>query len=77
MLVEGPLLPEDASSVGPRVVARCLMPFKGKALDWVAQVRVVQTQVPNGGDAAKVVERLEAVLAAVPPESKRAVFTLR
>lgn len=78
MLVEGPLTPEEAASTGPRVVARCLMPFKDKPLDWTAQVRVAQTLVPTENfDAERVIARLEAVLAAVPADSKRAVFTIR
>lgn len=77
MLVEGPLTPEEAASAGPRVVARCLMPFRNKPLEWVAQVRVAQALVPlDGTDAAQLIDRLEALLAAVPPDSKRAVFTL-
>lgn len=77
MLVEGPLTVEDAASEGPRIVARCLMPFKNKPIDWVAQVRVAQTIVPTQrAGARQVVDRLEALLANVSPESKRAVFTL-
>jgi GGDEF domain-containing protein len=77
MLIEGPLSPEDAASEGPRIVARCLMPFKDKPIEWVAHVRVAQTIVPTQrSDARQVVERLEALLANVSPESKRAVFTL-
>jgi GGDEF domain-containing protein len=77
MLIEGPLSVEDAASEGPRIVARCLMPFKDKPLDWVAQVRVAQTIVPTQrADARQVIDRLEALLANVSPESKRAVFTL-
>jgi GGDEF domain-containing protein len=77
MLVEGPLSEEDAASAGPRVVARCLMPFKNKPIEWVAQVRVAQTLVPaERADAQQVVERLSALLSNVSPESKRAVFTL-
>lgn len=79
MLIEGPLTLEEMAAAGPRVVARCLMPFRNKPLDWVAQVRIAQTQVPVVGDndPARLIERLEAVLAAAPAESKRAVFTLR
>jgi GGDEF domain-containing protein len=78
MLVEGPLTVEEAASAGPRVVARCLMPFKNKPVEWVAQVRVAQSLVPTErADPKQVVERLEALLAAVPADSKRAVFTLR
>ena len=78
MLVEGPLTPEEAAAAGPRVVARCLMPFKNKPLEWVAQVRVVQALVPSGsGDARLLVERMGAVLAAVPADSKRAVFSMK
>jgi GGDEF domain-containing protein len=77
MLIEGPLTIEDAASEGPRIVARCLMPFKNKPLDWVAQVRVAQTIVPTQrADSTQVIDRLEALLANVSPESKRAVFTL-
>jgi two-component system, sensor histidine kinase LadS len=78
MLVEGPLTAEEAASAGPRVVARCLMPFTSKPVEWVAQVRVAQSLVPAERDNAQpVVERLEALLAAVPADSKRAVFSLR
>ena len=78
MLVEGPLTAEEAASAGPRVVARCLMPFKNKPIEWVAQVRVAQTLVPTERtDPQQVIERLEAVLAAVPADSKRAVFALK
>lgn len=78
MLVEGPLTPEEIASVGPRVVARCLMPFKSKPVEWVAQVRIAQALVPTErGDAEQVIERLESVLATVPGDSRRAVFALR
>jgi hypothetical protein len=41
-------------------------------------VRVAQSSVPTErADPKQVVERLEALLAAVPADSKRAVFTLR
>lgn len=77
MLIEGPLSPEDAASEGPRIVARCLMPFKDKPMEWVAHVRVAQTIVPTQrADAVQVLERLQGLLANVSPESKRAVFTL-
>ncbi|HSH89333.1 MAG TPA: 7TM diverse intracellular signaling domain-containing protein [Ramlibacter sp.] len=78
MLVEGPLDAEEAASTGPRIVARCLMPFKNKPIEWVAQVRVGQTMVPTErADAEQVMQRLEALLAAVPADSKRAVFTIK
>jgi two-component system, sensor histidine kinase LadS len=78
MLVEGPLTPDETASVGPRVVAHCLMPFENKPVEWVAQVRIAQALVPNErGDADRVIERLESVLATVPADSKRAVFALR
>jgi two-component system, sensor histidine kinase LadS len=77
MLVEGPLTPEDAASAGPRIVARCLMPFKNKPIEWVAQVRIAQTLVPTErADAQQVIDRLSALLTNVAPDSKRAVFTL-
>ena len=76
MLVEGPLSADEVASTGTKVVARCLMPFKGKPIEWVAQVRVAQSLVPNGVEGHKLVERLEAALAAVPAHSRRAVFTV-
>jgi hypothetical protein len=77
MLVEGPLSSEEAVAAGPRVVARCLMPFKDKSPDWVAQLRVAQALVPlDGQDAAALIERMSAVLTSVPKDSRRAVFQL-
>jgi len=77
ILVEGPLTPDEAASLGPRMVARCLMPFKDKPIGWIAQVRVGQTLVPGERSAKDVLLGLEALLASVGPDSKRAVFTLR
>lgn len=77
MMVEGPLTAEEIAAIGPRIVARCLMPFKNKPVEWVAHVRVAQTLVPSeGADARQVIDRLSAFLNNVPPDSKRAVFTL-
>lgn len=78
MLVEGPLTPEEVAQAGPRVVARGLMPFRNKPIEWVAQLRVAQAMVPQEGtDANDLVDRLEALLSSVPADSKRAVFGLR
>ena len=77
LLIEGPVAPAEISAHGPRIVARCLMPFEGRPPGWVAQVRVAQGLVPGGDDAGQLVARLDAVLASVPEDSKRAVFTLR
>lgn len=78
LLVEGPLSDEDAAAEGPKVVARCLMPFRNKPLDWVARVRVAQMVVPAEGlGARQVIERLQSRLAHVPADSRRAVFAVR
>jgi diguanylate cyclase (GGDEF)-like protein len=77
MLIEGPLPPKEASGIGPRIVARCLQPFHDRPTDWNAQVRVALALVPlDGDDPARVLQRLEAVLQAVPADSRRAVFSL-
>ncbi|MDF2463787.1 MAG: diguanylate cyclase [Ramlibacter sp.] len=77
MLVEGPLTAEEAASIGPRIVARCLMPFKNKPIEWVAHVRIAQTLAPTErAGAQQVIDRLSALLNNVTPDSKRAVFTL-
>jgi GGDEF domain-containing protein len=77
MLIEGPVSAADMAANGPRVVARCLMPYDGKPVACVPQVRVAQAAVPlHGVDADGVLRRLAGVLAAVPADSRRAVFTL-
>lgn len=76
VLVEGPLTQEEASSTGARVVARCLMPFDNKPVGWVPQVRVAQALLPHTGESQQVLEKLSAVLATAPPDSKRAVYTV-
>lgn len=77
MLVEGPFSAEEAATLGPRIVARCLMPYKGLPEDCVAQVRVAYALVPRQGPTAEIVmERLERRLTGIPAESKRAVFML-
>ena len=77
MLVEGPFTAEDAAALGPRIVARCLMPFDGLHVDCVAQVRVAYALVPRDGSTAEgLLAQLEGCLDAAPAQSKRAVFML-
>ncbi len=53
------------------------MPFQNLPVEFVAQVRIAQTVVPiEHVDANQVLERLYALLANVPADTKRAVFTL-
>lgn len=75
MLVEGPVSPEEAATLGPRIVARCLMPYRGLPETCVAQVRVAYALVPRQGPTAEIVlARLAQRLTGIAPESKRAVF---
>ena len=78
MLVEGPVSDEDAATLGPRIVARCLMPYKGLHEECVAQVRVAYALVPYQGNATQsLLSRLESRLAqAANSDDKRAVFML-
>ena len=78
MLVEGPISAEDAASLGPRIVARCLMAYKGLHDECVAQVRVAYALVPyQGSGAHSLLSRLESRLAmAASSDDKRAVFVL-
>jgi GGDEF domain-containing protein len=77
LLLEGPLKADEVAEAAPRVVARCLMPLKDKPLDMAAQVRVAQALIPmDGTDPALLLGQLDALLASVPADSKRAVFLL-
>jgi GGDEF domain-containing protein len=77
MLVEGPFTAEEAASLGPRIVARCLMPHKDLPLDCVAQVHVVYALVPHKRlSAESLLTQLEDRLATIPARSKRKVFML-
>lgn len=77
MLVEGPFSAEEAATLGPRIVARCLMPYKDLPVECVAQVHVAYALVPHhGSDVQNLLTQLEERLAAAPAHSKRAVFML-
>jgi GGDEF domain-containing protein len=76
ILVEGPLAREEAMATGAKVVARCLMPFDGKPLEWVPHIRVAQAMIPAMAEAQLVIDKLGAVLAMAPADSKRAVYTI-
>jgi GGDEF domain-containing protein len=78
MLVEGPFDAEGAGALGPRIVARCMMPYKGLHIDCVAQVRVAYALVPHqSAGAQSLLTRLEERLAtAAAVGDKRAVFML-
>ena len=78
MLVEGPFNSEEAAMLGPRIVARCLMPYKGMHVDCIAQVRVAYALVPRkGSDAQDLLAHLDERLAmAEAAGDKRGVFML-
>ena len=78
MLVEGPLDAEVAGALGPRIVARCLMPYKGLHIDCTAQVRVAYALVPHQSrQAQSLLTRLDERLAwAASTGDKRAVFMM-
>ena len=77
MLVEGPFSAGEAASLGPRIVARCLMPFKALPPECVAEVHVVYALVPHNGIGTKdLLTQLEERLATIPARSKRKVFML-
>ncbi|WP_293401269.1 7TM diverse intracellular signaling domain-containing protein [Polaromonas sp.] len=77
MLVDGPFSAEDAATLGPRIVARCLMPYKGMHVDCIAQVRIAYALVPyQGSNAQGVLTALEEKLASVSIEDRKAVFML-
>ena len=78
LLVEGPISAEEAATLGPRIIARCLMPFKGLHSECVAKVRVAYALVPfQGTGSQSLLSRLEDRLTtAAAADDKRAVFNL-
>ena len=77
MLIEGPFTAEDAATLGQRIVARCLMPYKRLHVDCVAQVRVAYALVPyQASNALGLLKQLEDRLASVSADDRRAVFML-
>jgi len=77
VLLEGPLKADEVAEAGPRLVARCLMPFKSRPLEWTAQVRVAQGLIPmDGTDPNVLIGQLETLLASAGPDNKRAVLML-
>lgn len=77
ILLEGPLHANEVAGAGPRIVARSMMPFEGRPIEWSAQVRVAQALIPmDGTDPAQLLERLQRILATAPADSRRSVFML-
>ena len=78
MLVEGPISLDEAAQLGPRIIARCLMPFKGLHEECVAQVRVAYAMVPylSKGSQSLMSRLDERLTTAADVDDKRAVFTL-
>ena len=77
MLIEGPFTAEDAATLGPRIVARCLMPYKGLHVGCVARVRVAYALVPyQASNAQGLLTQLEDRLASVSADDRKAVFML-
>ena len=78
MLIEGPITAEVAATLGPRIITRCLMQFKGLPAECVAQVRVAYGLVPSQNtDKQSLLSRLEERLdQASTKGDKRAVFAV-
>ncbi len=77
MLVEGPFSAEDAATLGPRIVARCLMPYRGMHVNCIAQVRIGYALVPyQGSNAQGVLSALEEKLASASSDDRKAVYML-
>jgi GGDEF domain-containing protein len=77
ILVEGPISAQDAATLGPRMVARCLMPYPDLPSSCFATVRVAYALVPRQGPSAAIVlARLNQKLAEMATETKRASFGL-
>lgn len=76
LLLEGPLKADEVAEAAPRVVARCLMPFRNKPLGWVPQVRVAQALIPKDGtNPTQLVAQLVALLES-GREPRRSGFTV-
>lgn len=76
LLVEGPLTSEEAAAIGPRLVARFLMPAGRTPHSGPEKVRVAQTLVGTRLCPDAVLSVLDRRLRCVPPHSRRAVFTV-
>ena len=78
LLVEGPISADEAAALGPRIVARCLMPFKRLHNECVVQVRVAYALVPHPGrgDQSLLSQLEERLAAAAAVDDKRAVFAV-
>ena len=78
LLIEGPVSPEEGAKLAQRIIARCLMPYKGLHVECVAQVRVAFALVPfQQGDANSLIARLnERLTVAVSKDDKRTIFSL-
>ena len=75
LLLEGPLKADEVAEAAPRVVARCLMPFKDRPLGWVPQVRVAQALIPKDGtNPTQLVAQLVALLESGRRDAKRSGF---
>ena len=69
---------DEAATLGPRIIARCLMPFRGLHTECVAQVRVAYALVPHQSTTGQsLMSKLEERLTtATNTGDKRAVFAL-
>jgi GGDEF domain-containing protein len=77
VLIEGPLTPQNAAILAPRIIARCLMPYRHKHPEWVVKLRLAYALVPaDGEDAIVLLNDLQNLLSA-PDDGKRTILTPR
>ena len=78
ILVEGPISAKEAISLGPRIIARCLMPFQGMHPECVGQVRLAYALVPleDPGTQSLMTRLEERLTTAALLDDRRAVLTL-
>lgn len=77
VLIEGPIPPERAASVGSKVLARLIMPFARMPMGLAVKPKVAVAMVPGQGDnVQEVLDRLDAMLKEASPDYRKNIYVV-
>lgn len=77
VLIEGPIPPERAASVGSKVLARLIMPFSRMPMGLAVKPKVAVAMVPGQGDnVQEVLDRLDAMLKEASPDYRKNIYVV-
>lgn len=77
ILMEGPVPPDRAASLGSKLLARLIMPFPRMPMGLTVRPKIAVALVPSQGDSVQaVLDRLDVLLKEAPPDNRKNIYVM-